>query len=132
VDNDFGVLAPGASGADFLNADPYKFQYTLDVAPPLEQDEYDAGVSRPAAAVRPPSVYDDSPRSFAERRLEAEEAQGGNVQDEQIRLRAAAAPPQQEWDFSVLAKGDVDINTCAYPTPSRPDNRYPEDAHWRR
>lgn len=106
------MLAPGSSGADFLSADPY--QFTLDVAPPLleadEDDAYDINPQARAPVVRPGSVYDDSPRSFAERRLEAEDAQGGSMQDEQIGRRTTA--PTEEWDFGALAKGDVDVNTC--------------------
>lgn len=110
----FGVGQAG--GANFLMSDPYQFQ--LDVAPPIqEEDEYDYDASqapvRMSPSVRPGSLYDASPRSFAERQLEAEDAQGGSAQDEQIRRRGQAEPVH-EWDFSDLGKSDVDVAACGF------------------
>lgn len=110
---DFGVLASGSSGTDFLSRDPYQFK--LDVAEPVQRDDFEFEErGQPTQSIRPGSNgFDESPRSYAERRLEAEEALGGSAQDEQIGHRPAPKV-QEEWDFRALSDEKVDVNACKW------------------
>lgn len=98
---------------------PYKLQYTLDVAPPimeqLEEEEYAEVVAEPASiptrsspGIRPGSLYTASPNAFGQAQLEEAE----EPQEEEIRRRRPTL--EQEWDFTALAKDNVDIGACEY------------------
>lgn len=88
-----------------------RYQFTLDVAPPLlEADEY-AEEPESLEPARPTTTYQRPSPAAVTMQLEDdddEEIQERNeVRDEQIRPRA-----QAEWDFSELGKDGFDLQTC--------------------
>ncbi|KAL1407578.1 exocyst complex component exo84 [Vanrija albida] len=105
-------VGAGAHGVDFLSSDPY--QYTLDVAPPLEVDEY--GETRPPPPLQSSSrgAYSSPKAALGTRELQSLDEDGEDddhesVHDEAIGTRAATEA-HQEWDFTELKGKDVDVS----------------------
>lgn len=93
----------GADSPNFLAQDPYQqYQYTLDVAPPITEIDYDDEIPPPPNVINRQSTYQASPRTFEERELEADVEE----RHEDIRPRRTY---EDEWDFSELNKDGVDI-----------------------
>lgn len=94
----------GADGPDFLSQDPYQqYQYTLDVAPPISEMDYDDEIPPPPNVLRRQSTYQTSPRTFEERELEAD------VEERHEDIRPRRTTQEDEWDFSELSKDGVDV-----------------------
>ncbi|TXT09072.1 hypothetical protein VHUM_02546 [Vanrija humicola] len=102
----------GAHGAGFLGSDPY--QFTLDVAPPLEPDEYGEIRAPPPMPINSRGAYSSPKGALGTRELQSlgeedDEDEHGSVHDEAIGTRPAPAEAHQEWDFTELKNKDVDV-----------------------